>query len=100
MQKIRDTNEKTLQKPFYRRLILLAGLVTVNSLLAGYLVFWRDSELLDYNIFTIFLDVWYWVLMLPGIIVALCSRFRWELLGLIVLLYIINVWAGYGTLNC
>lgn len=82
----------------YRRLYFLAAAVILNSLLAGYIVFWRDSELKDYSIFAIFLDIWYWLLMLPGIAAALFSRFRWELTGLIVLLYIMNILIGYGTL--
>ena len=98
MQKIRDVNEKTLQKPLWRRLILLAGLVTVNSLLAGYRVYFRSDELLDYNIFAIFLDAWYFILMLPSLIAALCSRWRWELLALCALLYIIIIWIAYGNL--
>lgn len=93
-----ESPEKTLQQPILRKLYLLIALIVINSLLAGYIVFWRDSELKSYTFFTIFLDIWYWLLMLPGIAAALFSRFRWELTGLIVLLYIMNILIGYGPL--
>lgn len=94
-----ESPEKTLQQPILRKLYLLIALIVINSLLAGYIVFWGDSELKSYTFFTIFLDIWYWILMLPGIAAAMCSRFRWELAGLIVLLYIAAVWIGYGSLQ-
>jgi hypothetical protein len=93
-------DEKTLQKTLWGRLIFLAGMIVCNSLLAGFWVYFRSDELLDYNIFTIFLDIWYFILMLPSLIAALCSRWRWELLALCALLYIIIIWIAYGTLNC
>ncbi len=100
MDGLEKLDEKTLQKPLGRRLIFLAGMVVCNSLLAGYWVYFRDDELLDYNIFTIFLDIWYFILLLPSLIAALFSRWRWELLALCALLYIIIIWTAYGTLNC
>ncbi|MBR7144019.1 MAG: hypothetical protein IKD10_03675 [Lentisphaeria bacterium] len=90
--------EKLLLKNIYRRLSFLIALVVVNSLFAGYWFFWSDNELHEYNIFTIFLDVGYWIFMLPSIVAICFSRFRWYLFFLSVLLYIIAVWIGYGHL--
>ena len=98
MSSVKKKPEKLLQKNIYRRLSFLCSLVLVNSLFAGYWFFWRDSELHSYNIFTIFLDIGYWIFMLPSIIAICFSRFRWYLAALAVLLYIAALWLGYGTL--
>ena len=92
-----DITEKALQKCVWRGLYWRAALILLNSAAAGYWVYWRDSELHSYNIFTIFLDIQYFFIMLPGFLAALFSRFRWELLALIVLLYITVVWTAYGS---
>ena len=90
--------EKSLQKKIYHRLWFAVTLVAVNSLLAAYLVFWGDSELKNYNILVFLLDIFYWIIMLPSIIMICFNRFRWYLGGLAVLLYIAAVWIGLGTL--
>ena len=90
--------EKNLQQNIYRRVTFLLLLVVLNSLFAGYWFFWGDSELLNYNIFTVFLDIGYWIFMLPSLITAAFSRFRWSLFFISVLLYIVAVWIGYGSL--
>ena len=90
--------EKPLQKNIYWRLVFLLLLIAADSLFAVYWFLWSDSELCNYNIFTIFLDIGYWIFMLPSLIAAAFSRFRWYLFFLAVLLYIAAVWIGYGSL--
>ena len=92
------SSEKSLQQKVFTRLWLLVLLIVCNSLLAGWMAFWHDSELKNYNILVTILDVYYWLLMLPGIIIAGFSRFRWYLYFLSVLFYIAAVWIGFGHL--
>ena len=91
--------ENFLQKVIFKRSLPAVIFVVCHSLLAGYLAFWHDNELKSYNIFVTFLDVYYWLVMLPGIIVICFNQFRWYLLGLAVMLYIAAVWIGFGTLT-
>jgi hypothetical protein len=90
--------EKSLQKKIYDHLWFAAAVVVCNSLLAGYLAFWGDSELKSYNILVFLLDILYWIIMLPGIIIICFNRFRWYLGTLAVLLYIAAVLISFGSL--
>ena len=93
-----SNNEKLLQKKIYHRLWFVVTLVVCNSLLAGYWAFWGDCELKSYNILTFLLDIFYWIIMLPSIVIICFNRFRWYLGGLAVLLYMAALLIGLGTL--
>jgi len=63
------------------------------------LAFRSDDELKNYNILVFLPDIFYRIIMLPGVIIICFNRFRWYLGGLAVLLYTAAVWINWGTLQ-
>ena len=69
---------------------LAAAAITLNLLLAGYLAFWSSGETLDYPFFVPFLQIYFWLLMLPSLGLVLFYRtFRLVLAGWLLIGYIL-----------
>ena len=85
MKESNTAPEKSLQKIQYGRLSIAAAAITLNLLMAWYLAFWSRGETLDYPFFVPFLQIYFWLLMLPSLLLVIFYR-TWRLLLAIWLL--------------
>jgi hypothetical protein len=85
-----SADEKSLQKIRYGRLSIAAAAITLNLLMAGYVAFGRSGETLDYPFFVPFLQIYFWLLMLPSLMLVIFYRtFRLVLAGWMLIGYIL-----------
>ena len=89
MDKI-SVGEKSLQKTHYRRLSIAAAAITLNLIAAGYMAFYSQGETLDYPVLVPLLHIYFWLLMLPSLILLIFYRtFRVILAGWLLIGYIL-----------
>lgn len=90
--------EKILQKKLYFFRCIAAVFILLNSIYAGVMTY--HGEPLDYPILFPVLHIFYWLRMLPSIvIIALRKDFRMELSALLLAMYIMILLTVFGTLR-
>ena len=83
-------DEKSLQKTLYAKLSVRAAAITLNLIIAGYAAFWSQGETLDYPVVVPILHIYFWLLMLPALILLVLGRnFRFALACFMLAGYII-----------
>ena len=93
-----DGQEKGLQKKVYFQRSIAAGVIVLNSIYAGVMTYYGES--LDYPILFPLLHIFYFLRMLPSILlIAFRKDFRMELAALLLAMYIIILLAVFGTLQ-
>lgn len=83
-------DEKSLQKTVYAKLSVRAAAITLNLIIAGYAAFASQGETLDYPVVVPILHLYFWLLMLPALILLVfCRTYRFCSAGFILTGYLI-----------